>query len=61
METNILVAVIAVSGTLAGAIVSAIGTYFIQNVRYKRETDWCAWHTKGEPVLRKTAFEKGTT
>lgn len=40
METNILIAVIAVSGTLAGAIVSAISTYFIQKVRYKRETDW---------------------
>ena len=40
METNILIAVIAISGALAGAIVSVIGTYFVQNVRYKRETDW---------------------
>lgn len=40
MDSNVLVAVIAVSGTLAGAIVSAISTYFIQGIRYKKDIDW---------------------
>ena len=40
MEINILIAVIAVSGTLAGVIVSTIGTYFVQKIRYQREIEW---------------------
>lgn len=39
METNILIAIIAVSGTLAGAIVSAIATYLIQSKAYERERE----------------------
>ena len=37
MDNNILIAVIAVSGTLAGVIVSTIGTYFIQSKSYERQ------------------------
>ena len=39
MDNGIVIAIIAVCGTLAGALVSTLGTYFIQNIRYKRETE----------------------
>jgi len=39
VETNILIAIIAVSGTLAGAIVSAIATYLVQSKAYEREKE----------------------
>ena len=37
MENNILIAIIAVSGTLAGVIISTIGTYIVQSKSYERE------------------------
>ena len=37
MDTVIILAIIAVLGTLAGAIVSAIGTHIVQSKAYERE------------------------
>jgi len=39
MDDALLIAIIAVSGTLASALISTLGMYFIEDVRHKRENE----------------------